>query len=96
MVIDRNAYERGFVRAIQHVKLAMQSAAPDAGAEEASQQGAGSNTNGPDAVMDTTVPFGKKGPAEVKNLKDIFMKRDDLSHGPSSSTSGEGTKNYKG
>jgi len=47
-------------------------------------------------IFEATSGFGEKD-KEVRNpkenLKDIFMKRDDLSHGPSSTTSGQGTSN---
>ena len=49
-----------------------------------------------DTIFEATSGFGEKDQEVRKpkeNLKDIFMKRDDLSHGPTSTTSGQGTSN---
>jgi len=95
MRINNEAYKRGFVNGFLLTKEAVENAAPDAGAEENSQQGVGSARIIEEAIK-TVKPFGNKGQEAVENLADIVMKRNDLSHGPSSTTSGEGTDNYSG
>jgi len=94
MRLNRDAYNRGFVAAIEYVKEAMESSAPAAGLEEAGQKGVPSKTMGPEQALKTVKPFGGKPGSARENLRDTVMKRDDLSHGSSSSVSGEGTDNY--
>lgn len=101
MRINRNAYARGLATAIAHVKQAM-----EASDEMDGQDGEESSDQGPESVFDTTNPYGRDVNAGQKNLVDIVMKDggdgqgtghrggDRFSHGPSSTSSGQGTDNY--
>ena len=100
--LNREAYEQGFVAAIDHIKEAMVEGVTESGQKPLDP----GDLPKEQVVFKSTVGSGIPSSDGVGNLRDIVMKgggegqgngdrgEDRFSHGPGSTTSGSGTSNY--